>query len=514
MPEQVSRLSRSAEGLHFTGDHLTYRITGLTSYNLERLRVTLKAYTAEKPSNFHVDTLDLYNSRARESFAEASGKNLTVEPQQIHSELLSLIEALEAERVSQRDKDSSATVTPMSEEERNEAFKTLRDKGLLKRIIEDFDALGFIGENNNKLLGYITAISRFLPDPLAMLVLSRPGAGKTALQNSVCKFVPPEHCIQYTRLTGQSLFYHDTEALKNKVLAIEEEEGMQEAMYSVKTLISSQHLSVSTTRTDPATGKMCSDIYKVEGPVVVFVSTTRPDGFNDEVKRRFLVLTIDETPEQTKNILNAQRTRNSPRWYQLTSDEATVTRLHHNMQRLLKPVTVLIPDELKISFPPGRLQIRAEQAKFLSLVKAITFLHQYQRKSGTVERIDGTKLSCVYATQADIDTAFEIARMVFIRNIDDVSPTGRVLLAEIDRLVNRKYEDIKKLDPKRELYLYDIPFTRKELRDAIGWSETQVRVNIEPLVELGYLGKLQGRFGSTCRYVVIDNGKDDPMLEF
>jgi hypothetical protein len=104
--------------------------------------------------------------------------------------------------------------------------------------------------------------------------------------------------------------------------------------------------------------------------------------------------------------------------------------------------------------------------------------------------------------------------MVFVRNIDDVSPTGRVLLAEIDRLVNRKYEDIKKLDPKRELYLYDIPFNRKELRDFIGWSETQVRVNIEPLVELGYLGKLQGRQGSTCRYVVIDNGKDDPMLEF
>ena len=41
-----------------------------------------------------------------------------------------------------------------------------------------------------------------------------------------------------------------------------------------------------------------------------------------------------------------------------------------------------------------------------------------------------------------------------------------------------------------------------------------MRVNIEPLVELGYLGKLQGRQGSTCRYVVIDNGKDDPMLEF
>jgi len=120
----------------------------------------------------------------------------------------------------------------------------------------------------------------------------------------------------------------------------------------------------------------------------------------------------------------------------------------------------------------------------------------------------------VYATQADVDTAFEIAKPVFIRNVDDVSPTGRVLLAEIERLVSSKYEDIKKLDPKRDIYFYDIPFSRKELRDFIGWSETQVRVNIEPLVELGYLGKLQGRQGSACRYVMIDNGKDDPTLEF
>ena len=516
MPEQLaaSRLSHSAEGLHFTGDYLTYRITGLTSYNLERLRVTLKAYQAEKQSLFHVDTIDLYNSRAREAFADACAKYLTIEPQHVTAELSSLIVELETERISMRDKGSASTVIEMTDAERTEALKTLRDKELLKRIIDDFDSLGFVGENNNKLLGYITAVSRFLTDPLAMLVLSRPGAGKTALQNAVCKFVPPEHCIQYTRLTGQSLFYHAQDQLKNKVLAIEEEEGMQDAMYSVKTLISQQHLTVSTTRTDPATGKMSSDAYKVEGPVVVFVSTTRPDCFNDEVKRRFLILTIDETPEQTKNILNAQRVRNSPRWYQLTSDEATVTRLHHNMQRLLKPITVMIPDELKISFPPGRLQIRAEQAKFLSLVKAITFLHQYQRKTGTVERLDGTKLPCVYATQADVDTAFEIAKPVFIRNVDDVSPTGRVLLAEIERLVSSKYEDIKKLDPKRDIYFYDIPFSRKELRDFIGWSETQVRVNIEPLVELGYLGKLQGRQGSACRYVMIDNGKDDPTLEF
>ena len=159
------------------------------------------------------------------------------------------------------------------------------------------------------------AVSRLLSDPLAILILSRSGAGKTRLQDAVCKFVPPESVIQYTRLTGKSLFYKEENSLKHNVLAIEEDEGMQEAMYSIKTLISSQKLSVAATRTDAKTGKLSVDEYTVYGPVVVMVSTTNPNGLTDEEKRRFLILTIDESREQTKSILQMQRHKNRHTWY-------------------------------------------------------------------------------------------------------------------------------------------------------------------------------------------------------
>ena len=83
------------------------------------------------------------------------------------------------------------------------------------------------------------------------------------------------------------------------------------------------------------------------------VSTTNPDALDDETKQRFLLLTIDETPEQTQRILQAQRTKNSHRWYEFTSDENVVTKHHHNMQRLLKPLTVTFPDEIKVHWPYG-----------------------------------------------------------------------------------------------------------------------------------------------------------------
>ena len=201
-------------------------------------------------------------------------------------------------------------------------------------------------------------------------------------------------------------------------------------------------------------------------------------------------------------------------WYQTTDDESSIVKLHHNMQRLLKPLTVTFTRDLRLAWPYGRLQMRREQKKFVSLVKAIVLLHQHQRKTGTMKRPGGTKMEYVQATQRDIDLVLELGREVFARNVDDVSPTARKLLAEIVLLVKEKYDDMKTLDPKRELFMYEVPFTRKELRERIGWSETQVRRNIDQLVELGYVGRINGRQGSTFRYLLLDDGSADPEFCF
>ena len=218
----TSPLIYKQDGLYYTCIKLSFRITGLKPYNLDRLKVTIKASTDDKPDVFHIDSLDLYNSRSREAFCDSCQKYLKAKPSTTAAELSELIKALEKERISMRERGTENAVPPMSAEEKKEALETLRSKSLLKNIVNDFEAIGFIGEKHNKLLGYVASISRLLPDPLALMILSRSGAGKTSLQDAICKFVPPESVIQYTRLTGKSLFYKEENALKNKVLAIEE----------------------------------------------------------------------------------------------------------------------------------------------------------------------------------------------------------------------------------------------------------------------------------------------------
>ena len=198
--------------------------------------------------SFHLDTLDLYQARARGLFAQSAAKLCGVSEQQVSGDLLQIVERLEAERLKLRRADEAEQDAPMTAEEREAALRYLRSPNLCERIVEDFRKCGLVGERATVLAAYLGSISRKLSEPLGVLIIARTGAGKSALQDALCGFVPPEDLVRVTRLTGQALFYKDPYSLQRKMLAIAEEEGAQQAVYSLRTLASDQQLSIAATR--------------------------------------------------------------------------------------------------------------------------------------------------------------------------------------------------------------------------------------------------------------------------
>ena len=71
-------------------------------------------------------------------------------------------------------------------------------------------------------MGYLVMTSRKMDDPLALLILSGSGAGKSLLQDTLLKLCPEEDLVKLTSLTDRALFYKGEDALKHKVLALEE----------------------------------------------------------------------------------------------------------------------------------------------------------------------------------------------------------------------------------------------------------------------------------------------------
>jgi hypothetical protein len=109
-------------------------------------------------------------------------------------------------------------------------------------------------------------------------------------------------------MTGQSLFYMGETDLKHKILAIVEEEGAQRATYALKLLQSEGALTIASTGKDASTGRLVTEEYRVEGPVMIFLTTTAIK-IDEELLNRCIVLSVDENREQTRAIHQFQRRR-------------------------------------------------------------------------------------------------------------------------------------------------------------------------------------------------------------
>jgi hypothetical protein len=342
-------------------------------------------------------------------------------------------------------------------------------------------------------------VSRKLDDPLSLLIQSRSAAGKSTLQHAVLSLVPEEDKVFYTRMTDQALFYQDATALVHKVLALEEAAGLGGAAYSLRALQSSKQLAIATTTKDPATGKMRTEHYTLQGPVAVLLTTTSAS-LDEETLSRFLTVTIDESPEMTARIFASQREADTLEGYLKQRQRAALIARHQAAQRLLEPVVVINPYADQLTFPAQGLRARRDHKKYLMLIKAVTFLHQHQRVLRTAQIEDEVagpqSLSYIEVTREDIRHANRLARSVLGACTSELSAPARNLLTHIHGHVKQHCEANK-------VSAREYVFTRKVIREAIGWSDWQVRTHIRELEELEYLKARCGAWGKEYVYELL-----------
>ena len=293
----------------FVCDDRRYRVRGLEKNSaLGSLKVNI---LVSRDDLVHLDAIDLVKARSRASFIKATATELFVDATIIKrdiGQLLLKLETLQQQRIDAAKAPQRKTVK-LTDAERSEALDLLRDPNLLDRIIADMDACGIVGEATNKLAGYLAATSRKLKTPLAIVIQSSSSAGKTSLMDAILNMMPSEETLRFSGMTGQSLFYLDSDEIRHHILAISEDEGIREAAYALKLLQSEGELRHAATARGKD-GRMATETYHVEGPVQIMLTTTAMD-IDEELVNRCLVLTVDETKHQTggSNQSNASRLR-------------------------------------------------------------------------------------------------------------------------------------------------------------------------------------------------------------
>ena len=457
----------------------------------------------------HVDTFDLYSAKHRQAFARVAATECGIEDKTIQRDLGKLLlqlEGLQDKAIQEALQPKEPTGYTMEDTEREQALTLLKDNNLAGRIIEDFAKTGLVGEPSNALMGYLACVSRKLNMPLAIIVQSTSAAGKSALMDAVLKLVPEEDRVHYSAMTGQSLFYLGESDLKHKILGIAEEEGVRQAAYALKLLQSQGELTIASTGKDPESGKLVTEEYRVEGPVMLFLTTTAID-IDEELLNRCVVLSINESREQTAAIQQRQRQARTLSGLLASNESEHIIQQHQNAQRLLRPLAVVNPYAEQLAFADSRTRTRRDHEKYLTLIDSITLLYQYQRDIKTIDR-DGQVIEYVEATLDDIALANQLAHDILGHSLDELPPPTRQLLQHLHTLVANRIK-------AENLQQNEVRFTRRDIREISGLSNSQVSIHLDRLVELEYVYAHHGKNGQRYVYELVFDGEltnEQPQL--
>lgn len=493
---------QSADGheqeMHLRFDDRQYRVRGLAkNLSPELLKINL---LVKRGVTFHVDTLDLYSARARTAYVKQASQELCLGEDLLKADLGAVLLALEA-RQDQLIRGTLAKDdhTPaMTDAELKAALALLKAPDLMARVLADFARCGVVGEEANKQVAYLAAVSRKLDKPLAVMVQSSSAAGKSSLMDAVLRFMPEEERVQYSAMTGQSLYYLGDKDLKHKILAISEEEGAHHASYALKLLQSEGEVSIASTGKNAVTGNLETQEYRVEGPVMLFSTTTAID-LDEELLNRCLVLSVDESRAQTQAIHAEQRKRRTLDGLRAHEDKQRLIRLHQNAQRLLRPLKIVNPYAEHLTFLSDKTRTRRDHEKYLALIDAIALLHQHQRPVKH-EPYQGAVIEYVEVTRADLALANQLAHAVLGRTLDELPPQTRTLL-------NGILTEVLAACSREKLKQADYRFSRKTVRDWSGWTDFQIKKHMQRLEEMEYVLIHRGRRGQSFEYELLYQGE-------
>ena len=488
-------------GFLFQFPHLNYRVLGNFSEYTVRLKANVKAYSENE---VFYDSIDLLKNRDRQNFILNLMDRLNFRDQvQLEDDLNRILQVIENRK---EEKEVKIQARPeLTESQKEIGLQILESPDLLDDIEADYSRLGYVRESKNKILLYLVMTSRLMDNPLHSILISRSGAGKSFLAEITEQFCPPEDLQSVSDLSSQALYYFGQDDLKHKFVVIGEKEGSEGSDYPLRELISKKSITKALPMKDPVSSKIKTVSITVNGPISLVETTTNGE-VNPENLNRCFVIGIDESEEQTRLIHELQRENYTLDGHLQKRTLDKIIEKHVFAQRLLRKMMVVNPFARLLTFPASRLKTRRDHERFLRLINAICFLHQYQREVKSKELAGNEVIEYIECTLQDYRIAYELlSDGVLDHTLDDLPSPTRKLLELI-----KKY--LKEKSARDTIPVERIVFERREIREYTSWSFAQVRNNFQILRNYEYLQLIRSTNGLANQYKLSGNYSDLDFL--
>ncbi|WP_224994973.1 CHC2 zinc finger domain-containing protein [Cesiribacter sp. SM1] len=467
-PAKESPLQADRWGLYYATSVALYRISGSLPQGLESLKVSL-AIECLSSNRKYRSKPDLFEEKQVVRAAREAAEKLDLPVHLLQQGLEELTDLLEEHRREQIEKPKHKTSSPAASSAiMQKGLELLQKPQLLKELNQLIGKAGVVGEERTRLFLLPVALSYKTDKPLHALLQGSSGSGKTHLLSKLSSFIAEEDRKHFTRITESSLYNWGSYELQNKLICLEDLDGLkEEALLAFRELQSRGQISSSTSVKDEQ-GNISAQTRTVYGPIASLACTTKGEIYEDNLSRCFLVA-VDESREQTRKIIDYQNKKAAGLID--AREEEQARQLLEVALGLVKPLPVLNPYATKLQLPEAAHKQRRLNELYQSYVQQLTLLHQYQRQKDKQGRLVAQKEDLLQAAHLMFDT----------------------ILLKVDELngpLRQFFEQLKSYLRDR-----DQEFSQREVRQALHISKTQLQRFLYDLMQLEYI-QLSGGYGN------------------
>ncbi|MFM7853878.1 MAG: CHC2 zinc finger domain-containing protein [Flammeovirgaceae bacterium] len=459
-----------------------YYVKGGLRNEADSMRVSLDI---EHPQNNRKSRskVDLYEDKQVERIAREAAEKLQLRADLMQLDLEVFTELLEQHREkSNAPKETAQIESNIASHYGKQALEFLSKSNLIKRWNDLIGKAGVIGEENSRIFLMAIAITHKMREPLHALIQGSSGSGKTHLMAKVYNFIPQQDKKNFTRVTEGSLYNYGMYDLQNKLICIEDLDGMKEEAQFAFRELQSKGMIISSTSTKDDNGNISAQEKTVYGPIASMSCTTKGEIYEDNMSRCFIIA-VDESHEQSKKVIQYQNQKASGQIDEVK--EKQCTEFIQTMVTLLKSYDVINPYADKVHLPEEAHKIRRLNGLYQAFVKAITLMHQYQRKKDSRGRLISEK--------EDLQIAAEILFESILLKVD-----------ELDGSLRQFYERLKLyIKTKGNGHHESYEFGQREVRQALHVSKSQLQRYLNDLSQLEYIRQSGGHINRGFNYKVL-----------
>jgi DNA primase len=466
--------SRNPEHIIYQTAELQIHIWGgIETHNLSKLKISLHVSLKADRSKSFRDEANLYSYAQIKKTIQNISDSLHISSTYISQIISDLTSKLEAYRLSLKTESTTQKEekVKLSPAEHKEAMQLLESPNLLRKTLKLIEESGLVGQHKNGMLLFFLYLSRQFDEPLHAIIFGKSGSGKTYLQTKISDCIPPEDLRVVTSLTENTLYYSPKGFWKNKVLMIEDLEGVYQAFLPLREMMSKQEISKFTTDKD-SQGNNVQLLLKVEGPICVSGATTKEWIYEDNANRSYLLM-IDESKDHMEQVMDYQRREYAGQIDKIGQQKAKIQL--QNAQRLLRKVKVINPYAQELQIPEMVFKKLRTNNHYLKLIQIITHYCQHNRAIKT--DADGTLY--IETNIEDISWANRLIKESLLTKSDELSGNLRQFFEILKGIISQRKESEKS-------------FYAKDIRQQLRLNPMTVNRHLRDLEMRGYIRQIGG----------------------